>query len=85
MKHSKCEFGKESLVYLGHVIGHGQLKIDPSKVSAIVDWPRPTNVTEIRSFLGAVQYLRKFIIDFSHIASPLHDVIGKRQVFQWRK
>jgi len=54
LKHSKCEFGKESLVYLGHVIGHGQLKIDPSKVSATVDWPRPYNVIEVRHFLGII-------------------------------
>jgi len=46
LKHSKCEFGKESLVYLGHVIGHEQLKIDPSKVSAIVYGPRPSNINE---------------------------------------
>jgi len=54
LKHSKCQFGKESLVYLGHVIGHGQLKIDSSTVSAIIDWPWPTNVTEVRSFSGAI-------------------------------
>ena len=42
----------KSLWYLGHVIGHGQPKIDPSKVSAIVDWPRRSNVTKVRSFLG---------------------------------
>jgi len=82
LKHLKCNFSKESLVYLGHVIGHGKLKIDPNKVSAIVNWPRLSNVTEVRSFLGVVQYLRKFIVNFSHIASPLHDVTGKRQVFQ---
>jgi len=85
LKHSKCEFGKESLVYLGHVIGHGKLKIDPSNISAIVDWTKPTNVTKVRSFLGAFKYLRNFIVDFSHIASPLHDVTEKRQVFQWGK
>ena len=54
LKHSKCEFGKESLVYLGHVIGHGQIQIDPSKVSAIVDWPKMTTVTEVRIFLGTI-------------------------------
>jgi len=58
LKHSKCEFEKDSLVYLGHVIHHGQLKIDPNKVSAIVDCPKPTNVTKVRIFLGIIQYLR---------------------------
>ena len=85
LKHSKCEFGKESLVYLGHVIGYVQLKIDPSKVHVIVDWPKLTNITEVRILLGVVQYFKKFIIDFSHIASPLHDLTRKGQVFQWEK
>lgn len=50
----KCEFGKTSLGYLGHIVGHGQLKIDPSKVEAILNWPKPTSVTEVCRFLGAV-------------------------------
>ena len=41
LKMSKCEFGKTSLVYLGHIIGGGELRIDPSKVEAIVNWPTP--------------------------------------------
>ena len=44
-KTSKCEFGKTSLVYLGHIVGGGELKIDPSKVDVIVNWPRPKTVT----------------------------------------
>ena len=67
LKISKCDFRRESLVYLDHIIGHGQLKIHLSKVSAIVDWPKSSNVTEVRSFLGAIQYLRKFIVNFYHI------------------
>jgi len=42
---SKCEFGTNSLVYLGHIVGEGELKIDPSKVDVIVNWPMPTTVT----------------------------------------
>ena len=54
VKLSKCELGKTSLGYLGHIVGHVQLKIDPSKVEEIINWPKPTSVTEVRSFLGAV-------------------------------
>ena len=52
LKMSKCEFGKNSLVYLGHIIGGGELKIDPSKVDVILNWPRTKTVTKVRSFLG---------------------------------
>ena len=46
VKMSKCEFGKTALVYLGHIVG-GKLKIDPSKVDVIINWPEPKSVTEI--------------------------------------
>jgi hypothetical protein len=47
---SKCEFGKTSIIYLGHIVGGGELKIDPSKVKFILEWPKPSNVTEVRIF-----------------------------------
>ena len=53
---SKCEFLKTSLVYLGYILGGGELKIDPSKVEVIVNWPKPDNVTNVRIFLGETQY-----------------------------
>lgn len=56
VKLSKCEFGKTSLNYLGHIVWGGELKIDPSKVEVIVNWPKPRSATEVRSFLGAAQY-----------------------------
>ena len=72
LKMSKCEFGKTSLVYLGHIVGGGELKIDASKVEFILNLPKPNIVTEVRSFLGAAQYWRKFIANFSSIAALLH-------------
>jgi hypothetical protein len=54
LKLSKCEFGKTVLVYLGHIVGGGRLKIDPSQVDVIVNWTEPKSVTEVRSFLGTV-------------------------------
>ena len=50
VKMSKCEFAKTSLVYLGHIIGGGHLRVDPAKVAVIVNWPWPNTITEIRSF-----------------------------------
>ena len=50
VKLSKCELGKTRLVYLGHIVGGGNLKIDPSKLDVIVKWAKPANATNIRSF-----------------------------------
>jgi hypothetical protein len=83
LKLSKCEFGKTSLIYLGRIVGGGELKIDPSKVKVIFEWSKPSNVTEVRIFWGATQYWRKFIANFSSIAAPLHVVASVKQVFQW--
>jgi hypothetical protein len=83
LKLSKCEFGKTSLIYLGHIVGGGELKIDPFKVKVILEWPKPNNVKEVRIFLGAAQYWRKFIANISSIAAPLHAVTSVKKVFQW--
>ena len=82
-KMSKCEFGKTYLVYLGYIVGGGELKIDPSEVEVIVNWPKTNNVTDVRSFLGASQYLRKFIVNFSFIVSHLHALKSMNKVFLW--
>jgi hypothetical protein len=79
---SKCEFGKTSLIYLGNIVGEGELKIYPSKDKVILDWPQPNNVTEVRIFLGEAQYWRKFIANFSSIAAPLHAITNIKKFFQ---
>jgi hypothetical protein len=67
IKFSKCEFGKNCLVYLGSIVGNGQLKINPAKLEVIVNWTNPIIATEVKSFLGAVRYWRKFIANFSFV------------------
>ena len=83
LKMSKCEFGNTYLAYLGHIVGGGELKIDHSKVEFIFNWPKPNIVTEVRRFLGATQYWRKFIANFSSIAALLHALTSVKKVFQW--
>lgn len=82
-KISNCEFGKTSLVYLGQIVGGGELRIDPSKVEAIVNCPTPKIVTEVRSFLGTTQYWINFIAKFSAIATPMHVLTSAKKGFQW--
>jgi len=59
------------------------IKIDPQKVKAITEWLRPTNVTKIRSFMGLAGYYRRFVKDFSKIASPLINLLKKANKFEW--
>jgi hypothetical protein len=83
VKLSKCEFGKTALMYIGHIVGGGQLKIDPSKIDVIVNWHEPKSVTKIQSFLGVVKYWRRFISNLSFIASLLHALTSVKNTFQW--
>ena len=64
-KESKCEFGMKKLLYLGHIIGAQGLHVHQEKIMAILDWPTPRNVTELRSFFGLCNYYRRFFWDFS--------------------
>nr|CAD1839447.1 unnamed protein product [Ananas comosus var. bracteatus] len=79
----KCEYSKQSLVYLGFLVGGCKLQIDPDKVRAIKEWPRPKNMTEVRSFMGACQYVRKFIRHFSILAASLHALTKANEKFEW--
>jgi hypothetical protein len=76
-KFKKCDFWMEKVHFLGHVITKEGISVDPAKIAAVVDWPRPTNVTEVRSFLGMAGYYRRFVKDFSKIASPLTQLLRK--------
>jgi hypothetical protein len=66
---------------LGYVIGGGELKIDPAEMEAIMKWPIPTNVTNVCIFVGATQYLRKFITSFLVVAVPLHAITTSGKSF----
>ncbi|XP_065854728.1 uncharacterized protein [Euphorbia lathyris] len=82
-KFSKCEFWLDSVAFLGHVVSKDGVSVDPKKVDVILHWPRPSSVSEIRSFLGLAGYYRRFVQDFSRIASPLTKLTQKNVKFQW--
>jgi hypothetical protein len=63
----KCKFEQAKVDYLGLVISHGKVSIDPVKIEAIVNWPIPENLKEVRSFIGFANFYRCFIKDFSKI------------------
>ena len=65
------EFWLDNVAFLGHVISIIGISIDPKKIEAVVEWSRPTNISEVRSFLGLASYYHRFVEGFSRIAMPL--------------
>ena len=74
LKPEKCEFKKTSVEYLGVVISHDLVRMDPAKVAGVSEWPTPSNKKEVQSFLGFINFYRRFIEGFSHITQPLFDL-----------
>ena len=68
----KCRLFQRSVRYLGHVVSQQGVATDPEKIAAVRNWPTPTTVREVRSFLGFVGYYRQFIPKFDKVAAPLH-------------
>ena len=69
--------------YLGLVLSEGWVEMDPIKIAGVRDWLTPKNVTEVQSFVGFVNFYRRFIPEFSHVASPLHCLTKKAEPWKW--
>ena len=82
-KLSKCEFWLTEVSFLGHIVYVEGIRVDPTKIKAIVNWKPPRNVTEVRSFLGLAGYYRRFVKGFSVIASSLTKLLRKGVKFEW--
>ncbi|KAL4023218.1 hypothetical protein IC575_016969 [Cucumis melo] len=84
-KFSKCEFWLKQVSFLGHVVSKARVSVDPAKIEAVTDWTRPSTVSEVRSFLGLAGYYRRFVENFSRIATPLTQLTRKGAPFFWSK
>ena len=71
------------MAFLGHIVGKDGILVDPSKIEAVKNWPRPASVSEVRSFLGLASYYRRFVEGFSKIAVPLTELTRKSVRFNW--
>ncbi|KAL6331976.1 hypothetical protein AAG906_020329 [Vitis piasezkii] len=84
-KLDKSEFWLTEVNFLGHVVSEAGIAVDHSKVEAVQEWQRPTNVFEVRSFLGLAGYYRRFVEDFSRIAAPMTRLTRKGVKFDWNE
>ncbi|KAI3698239.1 hypothetical protein L6452_31352 [Arctium lappa] len=82
-KFSKCEFWLKEVQFLGHVVSKDGVMVDPAKIEAVMNWEPPKSPSEIRSFLGLAGYYRRFIQDFSKVASSLMMLTKKNVKFVW--
>ena len=80
---AKSEFCHANLTFLGHIVGQGQVKPVEAKVEAISDFPVPTSKRQLMRFLGMAGYYRKFCNNFSAIAEPLTNLLGKKVKYVW--
>ncbi|THH01445.1 hypothetical protein EW145_g6909 [Phellinidium pouzarii] len=85
LKPEKCEFGQMSVEFLGIRIGNGEIQMVEEKVQGVKDWPVPTKLKEVESFLGFANFYQCFIKDFSKIAQPLNLLKKKDQAWTWGK
>jgi hypothetical protein len=77
LKPEKCDFEKIEIEYLGVIISHNSMRMDPAKIKGIMEWPVPKNIKQVQAFLGFVNFYRRFVRGFSDIARPLTKLMGK--------
>jgi hypothetical protein len=79
----KCKFEKVRIEYLGVIISHNKVEMDPVKIAGVADWPMPSNKKEVQSFVGFVNFYRYFIPGFSHHVRALFGLTMKDVRFIW--
>jgi len=79
----KCLFHVREIEFLGHIISGFSIRTDPKKIEAVKNWPVPHSIKQVQSFIGFCNYYRRFIKNFSLIASPLFRLIRKDTKFEW--
>ncbi|QRW22529.1 Retrotransposable element Tf2 protein [Rhizoctonia solani] len=82
-KASKCTFHIPLVEYLGIIVSDKGFSLDKLKIQAVQEWPVPTKVKEVQSFLGFANFLRQFVANFSHLARLLHNLVKKDTAWKW--
>jgi len=80
-KPSKCAFGFQAVEYLGHIVSHESVKVDPNKIKSMREWPIPKTLKKLRGFLGSTGYYYKFFKNYGQIATPLKALLNKEEFY----
>ena len=83
VKAEKCEFSCSSTTFLGYIISTERLSMDPEKVRAVEEWPRPGDRKALQRFLGFANFYRRFIRNYSNVAAPLTRLTSTKVRFAW--
>jgi hypothetical protein len=83
LKPDKCIFEANRVEFLGLILSENHVEMDPVKIEGVRGWPQPKNVKELQSFLGFINFYRRFIQDFSKVARPLHNLTKKDSKWTW--
>ena len=83
LKPEKCQFFRDEVAFLGHLVSERGIQPNPDNVAKILGWPTSKTVTEVRQLLGMGSYYRRFIKDFSSIVKPLTELTKKDREFKW--
>ena len=81
----KCNFMDEEIKYLGFIINKQGRKPDPEKTKAIIEMKQPTNIGELRAFLGMINFYNSFVPDMATLREPLNALLKKDTTFQWNE
>ena len=79
----KCSFFQPTIKYLGHVINRGRIMLDPDRLQSISSIPVPSNVTEVRRFIGMAQFCSRFIPNINIVLSPLYELLKSNHRYYW--
>ena len=83
LKPAKCDLLKKEVLFLGHIVGVNGIRPNPKLIDAVKKWVEPTTVKQVQQFLGLCNYYRRFVYQFSEIASPLTKLTEKKADFHW--
>ena len=83
LKPEKCLFEQTTMEFLGVVLESGTIRMDPTKIKGVADWPRPQTVKDMRAFLGFTGFYQYFVPNYSMIAQPLIELTKKAVPFHW--